>query len=82
MTKFSVSGMTCAACSAHVEKAVAAVPGVESVSVSLLTNSMNVDFVSPASAEAIVIGTGQRRRRKTATRSASPVRIPAVSRSG
>ena len=53
MTKFSVSGMTCAACSAHVEKAVAAVPGVESVSVSLLTNSMNVDFASPASAEAI-----------------------------
>ena len=53
MTKFSVSGMTCAACSAHVEKAVAAVPGVESVSVSLLTNSMNVDFAVPASAEAI-----------------------------
>ena len=45
--------MTCAACSAHVEKAVAAVPGVESVSVSLLTNSMNVDFASPASAESI-----------------------------
>ena len=45
--------MTCAACSAHVEKAVAAVPGVESVSVSLLTNSMNVDFAVPASAEAI-----------------------------
>ena len=45
--------MTCAACSAHVEKAVAAVPGVESVSVSLLTNSMNVDFAAPASAEAI-----------------------------
>jgi len=53
MTKFSVNGMTCAACSAHVEKAVAAVPGVESVSVSLLTNSMNVDFASPASAESI-----------------------------
>ena len=53
MTKFSVRGMTCAACSAHVEKAVAAVPGVESVSVSLLTNSMNVDFASPASAESI-----------------------------
>ena len=45
--------MTCAACSAHVEKAVAAVPGVESVSVSLLTNSMNVDFSAPASADAI-----------------------------
>ena len=45
--------MTCAACSAHVEKAVAAVPGVESVSVSLLTNSMTVDFSAPASADAI-----------------------------
>lgn len=38
MEKFSVSGMTCASCSAHVEKAVAAVPGVREVSVNLLTN--------------------------------------------
>ncbi len=53
MTKFSVTGMTCAACSAHVEKAVAAVPGVKSVSVSLLTNSMGVEFASPATAESI-----------------------------
>ena len=53
MTKFSVTGMTCAACSAHVEKAVAAIPGVKSVSVSLLTNSMSVEFASPASAESI-----------------------------
>mgnify|MGYP002238171474 FL=1 len=35
--------MSCAACSAHVEKAVAKVPGVTSVTVSLLTNSMNVE---------------------------------------
>ena len=41
---FSVTGMTCSACSAHVEKAVRAVPGVESVSVSLLTNSMTVSY--------------------------------------
>lgn len=37
MDKFSVTGMSCAACSAHVEKAVAKVPGVTSVTVSLLT---------------------------------------------
>lgn len=43
MTKYSVTGMTCAACSANVEKAVASVEGVESVSVSLLTNSMGVE---------------------------------------
>ena len=42
MTKYCVTGMTCAACSARVEKAVASVEGVESVSVSLLTNSMGV----------------------------------------
>lgn len=43
MQQFCVTGMSCAACSAHVEKAVAALPGVESVSVSLLTNSMGVE---------------------------------------
>ena len=39
-TKFNVTGMTCSACSAHVEKAVAKIEGVTSVNVSLLTNSM------------------------------------------
>lgn len=43
MEHYSVTGMSCAACSAHVEKAVSAVSGVESVSVSLLTNSMAVE---------------------------------------
>ena len=43
MQKFSVTGMTCAACSARVEKAVLAVPGVSSCAVSLLTNSMGVE---------------------------------------
>lgn len=43
MEQFNVTGMSCAACSAHVEKAVAKVPGVTSVAVSLLTNSMSVD---------------------------------------
>ena len=51
--KFSVSGMTCAACSAHVEKAVSAVEGVSDVSVSLLTNSMTVSFDPPATAQGI-----------------------------
>ncbi|MBQ6196665.1 MAG: heavy metal translocating P-type ATPase [Lachnospiraceae bacterium] len=43
MKQYTVSGMSCAACQAHVEKAVAAVPGVDSVAVSLLTNSMSVE---------------------------------------
>ncbi len=43
MRKFSVTGMSCAACQAAVEKAVSKVPGVESVAVSLLTNSMGVE---------------------------------------
>ena len=40
--KFQVTGMTCAACSAHVEKAVAGVTGVHQVNVNLLMNSMVV----------------------------------------
>lgn len=40
--KFDVTGMTCSACSAHVEKAVRALPQVDEVSVNLLTNSMTV----------------------------------------
>ena len=43
MKQFDVRGMHCAACSARVEKAVNAVPGVESCAVSLLTNSMGVE---------------------------------------
>ena len=53
MEKFAVTGMSCAACSVHVEKAVAAVEGVTKVEVSLLTNSMNVDYAAPATADAI-----------------------------
>ena len=52
MDKYNITGMSCAACQAHVEKAVGKVPGVESVSVSLLTNSMGVE--GSASSEAIV----------------------------
>ena len=52
MEQYNVTGMSCAACSARVEKAVNAVPGVTSCSVSLLTNSMGVE--GTASAAAIV----------------------------
>lgn len=41
--QYMVTGMTCAACQAHVEKAVSRVPGVDKVTVSLLTNSMSVE---------------------------------------
>ena len=43
MEHYTVTGMSCAACSARVEKAVSAIPGVTSCSVSLLTNSMGVE---------------------------------------
>lgn len=43
MEQYNVTGMSCAACQARVEKAVAKVPGVENVAVSLLTNSMGVE---------------------------------------
>ena len=43
MQQYNVTGMTCAACSNRIEKAVSAVPGVTSCAVSLLTNSMGVE---------------------------------------
>ena len=43
MEQYTVTGMSCAACSSRVEKAVSKVPGVTSCSVSLLTNSMGVE---------------------------------------
>ena len=52
MEQYTVTGMTCAACQARVEKAVSKVPGVESCSVSLLTNSMGVE--GSASPEAVI----------------------------
>ena len=52
MTRYNIGGMSCAACSARVEKAVSSVDGVDACSVSLLTNSMTVE--GGASAEAIV----------------------------
>ncbi len=49
MEQYNVTGMSCAACSARVEKAVSKVPGVTSCSVSLLTNSMGVEGTAAAS---------------------------------
>ena len=49
MEQYNVTGMSCAACSARVEKAVNKVPGVTSCSVSLLTNSMGVEGEAKAS---------------------------------
>ena len=52
MKQYNVTGMSCAACSARVEKAVSKVPGVDSCSVSLLTNSMGVE--GSASPQAVI----------------------------
>ena len=52
MEQYNVTGMSCAACSTRVEKAVSKVPGVTSCSVSLLTNSMGVE--GTASPESII----------------------------
>ena len=48
MEQYTVTGMSCAACQARVEKAVSKVPGVESCSVSLLTNTMGVEGTASA----------------------------------
>ena len=52
MKQFDVTGMSCAACSARVEKAVSNVPGVTACAVSLLTNSMGVE--GTASEQAVI----------------------------
>ena len=59
MEQYNVTGMSCAACSARVEKAVSKVPGVTSCSVSLLTNSMGVE--GTASSSAIIVGSDRGR---------------------
>lgn len=59
MEKFLVTGMSCAACVARVEKAVGRVPGVSGVAVSLLTNSMGVEgTASPEAVVAAVVAAG------------------------
>ena len=73
MEQYLVTGMSCAACSARVEKAVSAVEGVSACSVSLLTNSMGVE--GTASAEAIIAAVeaaGYGASKKGAEKAASP----------
>lgn len=53
--KFDVTGMTCSACSAHVEKAVAKVPGVKNVQVNLLSNNMAVEYDETATGTEAII---------------------------
>ena len=52
--KFQVTGMTCAACSARVEKVTSAVPGVEKAEVNLLAGSMVVETQNPEVSGAII----------------------------
>ncbi|MBQ7500838.1 MAG: heavy metal translocating P-type ATPase [Clostridia bacterium] len=52
--KFNVGGMTCAVCVSHVEKAVSALDSVKTVSVSLVTNSMNVEYKGRPDTAAVV----------------------------
>ncbi|MGN1014530.1 MAG: heavy metal translocating P-type ATPase [Butyricicoccus sp.] len=72
MEQYSVTGMSCAACSARVEKAVSQVAGVTSCSVSLLTNSMGVEgTAAPQEIIAAVEQAGYGASRKGASASAS-----------
>lgn len=54
--KFNVTGMTCSACSSHVEKSVSKLEGVNQVSVNLLTNSMQVDYDETKVDSAQIVG--------------------------
>ena len=82
MTQYNVTGMSCAACSARVEKAVSAVPGVKSCAVSLLTNSMGVDgTASPDEIIAAVRAAGygaslkEKAAAKTGTKDSETIKI-------
>ena len=77
---FNVTGMTCSACSAHVEKAVSKVEGVVSVSVNLLSNSMQVDYdeavvlANEIIAAVVASGYGASLPQKAGEKSAAPRR--------
>ncbi len=81
---FSVTGMTCSACSAHVEKAVGRVEGVSAVSVNLLSGSMQVTYDENAVTEEGIIaavtssGYGASLPRKAGARAAAPRREDAA----
>ena len=70
---FDVGGMTCAACQAHVEKAVEKLDGVQSVAVNLLSGSMTVDFDENALSDEDIVSAVDR-----AGYSASPQGGPAA----
>lgn len=73
MTQYNVTGMSCAACSARVEKAVSKVKGVTSCSVSLLTNSMGVEgTAAPSDVINAVVKAGYGASLKGATAEKSP----------
>ena len=73
MEQYTVTGMSCAACSARVEKAVSGVEGVSSCSVNLLTNSMGVEgSASPEAIIAAVEAAGYGASRKGAAKASSP----------
>ncbi len=73
MKQYHVTGMSCAACSARVEKAVSAVPGVSACAVSLLTNSMGVEGTAePAAVIAAVEAAGYGAAEQGAKRRADP----------
>ncbi len=58
MTKYNITGMSCAACSTRVEKAVLALPDIQSCSVNLLTNTMTVEGGDPEKVIAAVVDAG------------------------
>ena len=60
MEQYTVTGMSCAACSARVERAVSGIEGVTSCSVSLLTNSMGVEGTAKAQKPEAILPAGQR----------------------
>ena len=79
MEQYNVTGMSCAACSARVEKAVSAVPGVTACSVSLLTNSMGVEGTANAQEIiAAVQAAGYGASQKGAAAAAAPAEDPLV----
>ncbi len=83
MKQYTVTGMSCAACSARVEKAVGAVPGVTACSVSLLTNSMGVEGTADEKAIVAAVeaaGYGASPRGAGKTKSASPEEDPLADR--
>ncbi|MEE0785706.1 MAG: cation transporter, partial [Oscillospiraceae bacterium] len=82
MQQYEVTGMSCAACSARVEKAVRKVPGVTACSVSLLTNAMGVEGTADSAAiiaavEAAGYGAAQK---GAGTQTATPASDPLADR--